>query len=225
MNEKIISIAIDGPAGAGKSTIAKLLAKSVGCIYVDTGALYRTVALSVLENGINPTDSEAVIEHLNKISVDIAYKDNKQIVLLNGNDVSEKIRTPMVSESASVTSAIPEVRAFLLELQRKLAREHSVVMDGRDIATVVLPNADVKIFLTASAEERATRRYKELIEKGEQVIYEEVLRDIVARDERDSNRAVAPLKCADDATLVDSTGKSIEEVISEMQEIVNLKTK
>lgn len=225
MSEKLISIAIDGPAGAGKSTIAKLLAKSVGCIYVDTGALYRTVGLSVLENGISPADNVAVIEHLNKISVDIAYKNNKQIVLLNGNDVSEKIRTPMVSEAASVTSAIPKVREFLLELQRKLAREHSVVMDGRDIATVVLPNADVKIFLTASAEERATRRYKELIEKGEQVIYEEVLRDIIARDERDSNRAVAPLKCADDATLVDSTGKSIEEVIAEMQEIVNLKTK
>ena len=225
MSEKFISIAIDGPAGAGKSTIAKLLAKSVGCIYVDTGALYRTVGLSVLENGISPTDSTAVIEHLNKISVDITYRGNKQIVLLDGNDVSEKIRTPIVSEAASVTSAIPQVRAFLLELQRKLAREHSVVMDGRDIATVVLPNADVKIFLTASAEERATRRYKELIEKGEKVIYEDVLRDIIARDERDSNRAVAPLKCADDATLVDSTGKSIEEVIATMQNIVNLKTK
>lgn len=225
MSEKLISIAIDGPAGAGKSTIAKLLAKSAGCIYVDTGALYRTVGFSILENSIEPTDSAAVIEHLKKIDVDIAYKGDSQVVLLNGNDVSDKIRTPIVSEAASVTSAIPEVRAFLLDLQRKMAREHSVVMDGRDIATVVLPNADVKIFLTASAEERATRRYKELIEKGQEVVYEEVLRDIIARDERDSNRAVAPLKCADDATLVDSTGKSIEQVVLEMQGIVSKKTK
>ena len=211
MSEKLISIAIDGPAGAGKSTIAKLLAKSVGCIYVDTGALYRTVGLSVLENGISPADNAAVIEHLNKISVDIAYKDNKQIVLLNGNDVSEKIRTPMVSEAASVTSAIPKVRAFLLELQRKLAREHSVVMDGRDIATVVLPNADVKIFLTASAEERATRRYKELIEKGEKVEFQDVLDDINKRDYQDSHREIAPLKQAEDALLVDNSGCNLEE--------------
>ena len=206
MSEKLISIAIDGPAGAGKSTIAKLLAKTVGCIYVDTGALYRTIGLSVLESGIEPSDTLAVIKQLKKIEVDIAYKGENQVVLLNKKDVSDKIRTPAVSEAASVTSAIPEVRAFLLELQRKLAREHSVVMDGRDIATVVLPNADVKIFLTASAEERANRRYKELIEKGEQVIYDEVLRDIIIRDERDSSRAVAPLKCAKDATLVDTTG-------------------
>ncbi len=225
MSEKLISIAIDGPAGAGKSTIAKLLAKTVGCIYVDTGALYRTIGLSVLESGIEPSDTSAVIEQLKKIEVDIAYKGENQVVLLNKKDVSDKIRTPAVSEAASVTSAIPEVRAFLLELQRKLAREHSVVMDGRDIATVVLPNADVKIFLTASAEERANRRYKELIEKGEQVIYDEVLRDIIIRDERDSSRAVAPLKCAKDATLVDTTGKSIDEVIALMSNIVLEKTK
>lgn len=225
MSEKLISIAIDGPAGAGKSTIAKLLAKTVGCIYVDTGALYRTIGLSVLESGIEPSDTLAVIEQLKKIEVDIAYKGENQVVLLNKKDVSDKIRTPAVSEAASVTSAIPEVRAFLLELQRKLAREHSVVMDGRDIATVVLPNADVKIFLTASAEERANRRYKELIEKGEQVIYDEVLRDIIIRDERDSSRAVAPLKCAKDATLVDTTGKSIDEVIALMSSIVLEKTK
>lgn len=225
MSEKLISIAIDGPAGAGKSTIAKLLAKTVGCIYVDTGALYRTIGLSVLESGIEPSDTLAVIKQLKKIEVDIAYKGENQVVLLNKKDVSDKIRTPAVSEAASVTSAIPEVRAFLLELQRKLAREHSVVMDGRDIATVVLPNADVKIFLTASAEERANRRYKELIEKGEQVIYDEVLRDIIIRDERDSSRAVAPLKCAKDATLVDTTGKSIDEVIALMSNIVLEKTK
>lgn len=225
MSEKLISIAIDGPAGAGKSTIAKLLAKTVGCIYVDTGALYRTIGLSVLESGIEPSDTSAVIKQLKKIEVDIAYKGENQVVLLNKKDVSDKIRTPAVSEAASVTSAIPEVRAFLLELQRKLAREHSVVMDGRDIATVVLPNADVKIFLTASAEERANRRYKELIEKGEQVIYDEVLRDIIIRDERDSSRAVAPLKCAKDATLVDTTGKSIDEVIALMSSIVLEKTK
>lgn len=225
MSEKLISIAIDGPAGAGKSTIAKLLAKAVGCIYVDTGALYRTIGLSVLESGIEPSDTLAVIKQLKKIEVDIAYKGENQVVLLNKKDVSDKIRTPAVSEAASVTSAIPEVRAFLLELQRKLAREHSVVMDGRDIATVVLPNADVKIFLTASAEERANRRYKELIEKGEQVIYDEVLRDIIIRDERDSSRAVAPLKCAKDATLVDTTGKSIDEVIALMSSIVLEKTK
>ena len=219
MNEHI-SIAIDGPAGAGKSTIAKKLAVKLGCIYVDTGALYRTIAYSLLKSGKDYNDVEAVVAHLPKISVNIAYKGDTQIVLLDGEDVSSFIRTPEVSNVASVTSAIPEVRAYLLGLQRRLAEENSVVMDGRDIATVVLPNAKVKIFLTASPEERARRRFVELQEKGIEANYEDVLADIKERDYRDSHRDVAPLKQADDAVLVDTTDKNLEEAVLAMEEAV-----
>jgi cytidylate kinase len=219
MNEHI-SIAIDGPAGAGKSTIAKRLAVKLGCIYVDTGALCRTIAYSLLKSGKDYNDVKAVVAHLPGISVNIAYKGDTQIVLLDGEDVSSFIRTPEVSNIASVTSAIPEVRAYLLGLQRRLAEENSVVMDGRDIATVVLPNAKVKIFLTASAEERARRRFIELQEKGIEANYDEVLADIKDRDYRDSHREVAPLKQADDAVLVDTTDKDLEQAVLAMEEAV-----
>ena len=219
MNEHI-SIAIDGPAGAGKSTIAKRLAVKLGCIYVDTGALYRTIAYSLLKSGKDYNDVKTVVEHLDGIKVDIAYKGDTQIVLLDGDDVSDFIRTPEVSNVASVTSAIPEVRAYLLGLQRRLADENSVVMDGRDIATVVLPNAKVKIFLTASAEERARRRFIELKEKGIEADFEEVLADIKDRDYRDSHRETAPLKQADDAVLVDTTDKDLEQAVAAMEEAV-----
>ena len=214
---KHINVAIDGPAGAGKSTIAKMLAVALGCIYVDTGALYRTIAYSVLKSGIDPNDKAAVIDNLGKIGIDIVYEDGVQKVLLDGEDVSGLIRTENVSKAASLTSAIPEVRSYLLGLQRRLAEQTSVVMDGRDIGTVVLPDANVKIFLTASAEERANRRYKELIEKGEKADYNEVLSEIKERDERDMNRAVAPLKCADDAVLIDSSDMTIDEVVAAMK--------
>lgn len=220
MTGEHITIAIDGPAGAGKSTIAKRLAVKMGCIYVDTGALYRTIAYSLLKSGKDYNDTEAVVKHLDTIRVDIAYKGDTQIVLLNGDDVSAFIRTPEVSNVASVTSAIPEVRAYLLGLQRRLAEENSVVMDGRDIATVVLPNARVKIFLTASPEERARRRFLELKEKGIEADYDEVLSDIKERDYRDSHRETAPLKCADDAVLVDTTDKDLEQAVIAMEEAV-----
>lgn len=220
MNQHI-TIAIDGPAGAGKSTIAKKIAVKLGCIYVDTGALYRTIAYSLLKSGKDYNNVETVVAHLDTIKVDIAYKGNTQIVLLNNEDVSEFIRTPEVSNVASVTSAIPEVRAYLLGLQRRLAEENSVVMDGRDIATVVLPNAKVKIFLTASPEERARRRFIELKEKGINADYDEVLADIKERDYRDSHREVAPLKCADDAVLVDTTDKDLEQAVAAMEEAIN----
>ncbi len=219
MNEHI-SIAIDGPAGAGKSTIAKRLAVKLGCIYVDTGALYRTIAYSLLKSGKDYNDVATVVAHLETIRVDIAYKGDTQIVLLDNEDVSSFIRTPEVSNVASVTSAIPEVRAYLLGLQRRLAEENSVVMDGRDIATVVLPNAKVKIFLTASPEERARRRYIELKEKGIEANYDEVLADIKDRDYRDSHREVAPLKQAEGAVLVDTTDKDLEQAVVAMEEAV-----
>ncbi len=221
MNQHI-TIAIDGPAGAGKSTIAKKIAVKLGCIYVDTGALYRTIAYSLLKSGKDYNNVETVVAHLDTIKVDIAYKGNTQIVLLNNEDVSEFIRTPEVSNVASVTSAIPEVRAYLLGLQRRLAEENSVVMDGRDIATVVLPNAKVKIFLTASPEERARRRFIELKEKGINADYDEVLADIKERDYRDSHREVAPLKCADDAVLVDTTDKDLEQAVAAMEEAIKM---
>ncbi len=220
MAQKHITIAIDGPAGAGKSSVAKRLAVKLGCIYVDTGALYRTIAFSAIKYGIDPKDSEKIIEHLKCISVDIKYIDGKQVVLLGEDDVSDFIRTPEVSEGASVVSALPEVRAFLLDTQRNLAKKQSVVMDGRDIATVVLPDATVKIFLTASAEERANRRFKELLEKGTDVKYEEVLADIKARDYRDSNRAVAPLKQAEGAVLIDTTELNFEQSVEALENAV-----
>lgn len=223
MLKKTVAIAIDGPAGAGKSTVARRLAEKTGYIYVDTGALYRTVALSISQNGINPSDVSAVVAHIGKISVDIKYIDGEQRVILNGEDVSELIRTPEVSMTASITSAIPEVRTFLLGLQRKLAEEHNVVMDGRDIATVVLPDAKVKIFLTASPEIRARRRYDELVLKGQSVEFSDVLSDIIKRDAQDMNRAVAPLKPSAESVIVDTSDLDLEGAVNAMQKVVEEK--
>ena len=207
----MISIAIDGPAGAGKSTIAKRISAKFGYIYVDTGALYRAVGLYMLEKGVATTDAEAVTPLLNQVKVKLQYADGMQRVFLNDCDVSEQIRRNEVSMAASNVSAIPSVRAFLFDLQRSIAEENNVVMDGRDIGTVVLPHADAKIFLTASAEDRAQRRYLELQEKGQSVDYEKLLDEIKLRDHNDSTRAIAPLKQAEDAVLVDTSGMNPEE--------------
>ncbi len=215
-----VAIAIDGPAGAGKSTVARRLAEKIGYIYVDTGALYRTVAYSVLQNQIDSDNVEAVKELLKKISVDIIYKGTEQRVLLNGEDVSDYIRTPEVSMVASTTSAIPEVRSFLLGLQRKLSQEHNVVMDGRDIATVVLPDAEVKIFLTALPEVRAKRRYDELLEKGMQVDFNDVLEELIKRDKQDSEREVAPLKPSEESVIIDTSELTLEQTIDAMNVVV-----
>ena len=217
------AIAIDGPAGAGKSTIARLAAKELSFIYVDTGALYRTIGLAAQRRGIDPSDTQAVISLLGDISVELAFNEqHEQIVLLNGEDVSDYIRTPEISMLASAVSAIPEVRAYLLETQRELARRNNVIMDGRDIGTVVLPDAQIKIFLTASPECRARRRYEQLIEKGMDVNYDDILKDVVDRDYADSHRAVAPLKPADGAVIVDTSWQSketsVEQLISIMRE-------
>lgn len=216
----MISVAIDGPAGAGKSTIARKLAKQKGFIYVDTGALYRTVAYSAIQNGISADDIDGVVAHLESVKIDIAYLGDEQRVLLSGNDISDYIRTPEISENASKVSAIPAVREFLLGLQRRLAKEHDVVMDGRDIATVVLPDATVKIFLTASAEKRARRRFDELIEKGMKVEYEDVYTDLLGRDHRDSTREVAPLKPASDSIIVDTSELDLEQSVEAVCNVV-----
>ena len=209
-----IAVAIDGPAGAGKSTIARAAAHELGFIYVDTGALYRSIGLNALRNGIDLADTKAIEDSLNGLKVELSFDDQgAQIVLLNGEDVSSLIRTPEVSMSASKVSAVPAVRAFLLDLQRNMAKTQSVIMDGRDIGTVVLPDAEVKIFLTASPEIRAKRRYDELIEKGQDVKYEDVLADVIQRDYNDSHREIAPLKPADDSTLADTSGLTLEESI------------
>ena len=209
-----IAVAIDGPAGAGKSTIARAAAHELGFIYVDTGALYRSIGLNALRNGIDLADTKAIEDSLNGLKVELSFDDQgAQIVLLNGEDVSSLIRTPEVSMSASKVSAVPAVRAFLLDLQRNMAKTQSVIMDGRDIGTVVLPDAEVKIFLTASPEIRAKRRYDELIEKGQDVKYEDVLADVIERDYNDSHREIAPLKPADDSTLADTSGLTLEESI------------
>ena len=203
---KHISIAIDGPAGAGKSTLARQLAGELGYLYVDTGAIYRTVAVKTCRAGVDAADAEQVIPLLNDMDIRMEYDaQGVQRMYLDGEDVSEAIREHHVSALASKVSAIPAVRAFLLDFQRKQAREHNVIMDGRDIGTVVLPHADVKIFLTASPEARAQRRTLELQQKGQQADFEVILRDIMERDEQDRNRPIAPLKQADDAVLVDTT--------------------
>lgn len=206
-----INIAIDGPAGAGKSSIAKLVSKELGYIYVDTGALYRTVGLYSIRKGIDTKDADAVTATLKDIKVELGFVDGAQHVFLNGEDVSEAIRTPEASMGASNVSAIPAVRTFLFDLQRDIAKNNNCIMDGRDIGTVVLPDAQIKLFLTASAEARAERRYKELIEKGEQVEFQDVLDDINKRDYQDSHREIAPLKQAEDAILVDNSGCNLEE--------------
>ncbi len=214
-----IAVAIDGPAGAGKSTIARKAAEILGYIYVDTGALYRTVGLYLLRHEI-PVTSEAVAAVLPEINLELMYGETGQRVLLNGEDVSEEIRTPEASMMASSCSALPEVRAFLLEQQRSLARTHNVIMDGRDIGTVVLPEAQVKIFLTATPEIRARRRYEELLAKGQTVDFEEVLSDVIQRDYQDSHRTVAPLRQAEDAILVDTSHLGLQGSVDAVLKLI-----
>ncbi len=208
----MINVAIDGPAGAGKSTIAKAAAKELGFIYVDTGALYRAVAYNAVKTGAID-DEQKIINMLDSTKVELKYVNGVQAVYLNGEDVSAFIRTPEISMGASKVSAIPQVRAFLLNLQREIASKNNVIMDGRDIATVVLPNADVKIFLFASPECRAERRYKELIEKGESVSFDDVLKDVNQRDYQDSHREIAPLKPSDDSIMADTSELTLQESI------------
>ena len=209
----MIQIAIDGPGGAGKSTVARAVAAKMGIVYVDTGALYRTIGYYVRQNDIKPDDREAVAACLGNINIQISYVDGKQHVFLNGEDMGEKIRTPEMSMYASAVSAIPAVRAFLLDTQRDIAAKNSVIMDGRDIGTVILPDADVKIFLTASEECRARRRYDELRAKGQNVTFEDVLNEMNQRDKQDSTRDVAPTAAAEDAVLLDNTDMTFEETV------------
>ena len=219
----MINIAIDGPAGAGKSTIAKQVAAKKGYIYVDTGAMYRAMALYLYRNGIDADDSAAISSRCNEPDITIEYRDGVQVVLLDGENVNSLLRTPQVSDMASRSSVNPDVRAKLLSLQQELARKENVVMDGRDIGTVVLPNAQVKIFLTASVAVRAKRRYLELLEKGEKAELSEITAQIIERDERDMNRPVAPLKQAEDAVLVDTSDLTIDEVVAKIQSIIEEK--
>lgn len=219
----MINIAIDGPAGAGKSTIAKAVAARKNYIYVDTGAMYRAMALFILRKGIDPDDAEGISDTCGDADISIEYRDGAQVVLLGGENVNDKIRTPKVSDMASRTSVNGDVRRKLVELQQKLAREQNVVMDGRDIGTVVLPDARVKIYLTASVDVRADRRYKELIEKGEEADLDEIRDQIRERDERDMNRDISPLRQADDAVLVDTSDLTIDEVADKILAIIDEK--
>ena len=219
----MINVAIDGPAGAGKSTVARAAAKELGFIYVDTGALYRAVGVHCLRNNIVTTDAESVGAILDDITVELKFIDGVQNVFLNGDDVSTEIRLPEASMAASNVSAIPSVRAFLFDLQRDIAAKNNCLMDGRDIGTVVLPNAQVKIFLTADPEERAMRRFKELQEKGSNVTYKEVLDDLLVRDYNDSHREIAPLKPAEDSVVINTTGYTLEESINKIIETVKEK--
>lgn len=218
-----MKIALDGPSGAGKSTVAKALAKKLGIIYVDTGALYRTVGLYVRNKGVCKDDEEKVIALLPEIDLGMEFINGEQIVTLNGTNVGDTIRTGEIAMYASRVSAIPEVRAFLLETQRKIARENSVVMDGRDIGTVILPDAEVKIFMFASADARAERRYKELIAKGENCTLESVLEDIKTRDHNDSTRKTAPAIPADDAVMLDNSMLDIEGTVNAVIDIIKSK--
>ena len=221
---KTINIAIDGPAGAGKSTIARRLAKELGYYYVDTGAIYRTVAYFLDLLGISPKDTDGVERYLDELTVAVEYdEEGKQHMLMNGMDVTDDIRTQDISQKASLVSAHAIVRDMLLDMQRSLAKKYNVIMDGRDIGTVVLPKATVKIFLTASAEIRARRRYDELVAKGTETTYEKVLAEVKQRDHQDSTRAIAPLKQAKDAHLVDSSNLDIDGVIAAIKAIVGEK--
>lgn len=214
------NIAIDGPAGAGKSTIAKKLAKELGYVYVDTGAMYRAIAYYFLQNQVDVNDEEAIASACPNANVTIAYQNGEQQVLLNGENVNGVIRKEEVGKTASTTSVYPVVRAKLMDLQRELATKENVIMDGRDIGTVVLPNADVKIFLTASSKVRAKRRYDELTEKGVECDFDEIEKDIIDRDYRDMHRETAPLKQAEDAILLDSSELDIDGVVNRMKEII-----
>lgn len=210
----MINVAIDGPAGAGKSTIARRAAKELGFIYIDTGALYRTVGVAAMRENKLGTAEDIASVLTDGLSVELRFENGVQKMYLNGEDVSEEIRTPEASMAASGVSAVPAVRAYLFDLQKKLARENNCIMDGRDIGTVVLPDADVKIFLTASPEARAKRRFLELTQKGSDVRYEDVLADMIKRDYDDSHRAIAPLKQAEDAILVDTSDIGLEESVA-----------
>ncbi|MCD8355433.1 MAG: (d)CMP kinase [Clostridia bacterium] len=218
---KSIAVAIDGPSGAGKSTIARAAAGHLGFVYVDTGAMYRTIGLAVCRAGVKLGETEKIQPVLDAgLDVSLKYEDGVQHVLLNGEDVSGLIRTPEISKYASFVSAVPAVRAFLLDTQRQMARTNNVIMDGRDIGTVILPDAAVKIFLTASPEARARRRFIELQEKGEKVTYEEVLADMIQRDHDDETRAAAPLKQAEDAVLVDTSDLTLEQSMEAVEAVV-----
>lgn len=215
------NVAVDGPAGAGKSTIAKKVAKDLGFIYVDTGAMYRSMALLCIENNIDKEDEAAVVATCSKADITIAYENEEQQVYLNGRNVNGLIRTEEVGNTASKVSVYPKVREKLVELQMKLAKSSDIIMDGRDIGTCVLPNADVKIYLTAGSRVRALRRYNELTAKGVECNLDEIEKDIIARDERDMNREISPLRKADDAILVDSSDMTIEEVVNAIKDIIN----
>ncbi|MGN0566336.1 MAG: (d)CMP kinase [Candidatus Limousia pullorum] len=216
-----IAVAIDGPAGAGKSSVAKAVGKQLGLLYVDTGALYRTVGLAALRKGVDPSSKAEVEALLKEISVEMDFSETSgQVVLLNGEDVTGLIRTPEVSMTASDISALPIVREYLLGLQRNIAKTKNVIMDGRDIGTVVLPHAQVKIFLTASPESRAERRYKELVEKGEKTTVKDVLRDVIKRDYNDTNRKAAPLRPAEDSVLVDTTNLDFDGSVEAVAKII-----
>lgn len=216
----MINIAIDGPAGAGKSTIAKTVSGNLGYIYVDTGALYRTIGLNVLRQGKNTKNTDEVVSTLADVKVSLRFVDGEQRVFLGEEDVSEAIRQNEVSMAASNVSSIPAVREFLFDLQRNIASENNCIMDGRDIGTVVLPDAKIKIYLTASAEARADRRFKELTEKGQSVDYNVILEEIKERDYQDMNREIAPLKKAEDAILVDTTELNLQESIDYMVKVI-----
>ena len=213
------NVAIDGPAGAGKSTIAKRIARRLGYIYVDTGAMYRAMAYYLIQNQVDAADKEAIAAACQHADISICYQDGEQVVLLNGENVNAYLRTESVGNMASVSSVVPEVRKKLVELQQKLARETDVVMDGRDIGTVVLPNADVKVYLTASVETRAKRRFLELQEKGEPADLAKIAADIEDRDYRDMHRDISPLRQAEDATLVDSSNMTIDQVVERILEL------
>lgn len=217
------SIAIDGPAGAGKSTIAKLLAKKMNYIYVDTGAMYRAMAVHFSKNGINPDDEAAIDNAVKDVDINIVYSEGVQQVILNGENVTGLLRTEETGRMASKTSKYSSVRTKLVDLQRELARKTDVIMDGRDIGTVVLPDAFCKIYLTASSDARAQRRYNELVEKGEKCNYDDIKADIESRDYQDMHREISPLKQADDAVLVDTSDMNIEQVVDELTKIINAK--
>lgn len=216
----MFKIAIDGPSGAGKSSIAKALAKEMSIVYVDTGALYRTIGYYVRSQGVDPKDAEGVARLLPDIHIEVKYENGTQCVYLNGENLGDRIREPEISMYASAVSAIPTVREFLLETQRSIARANSVVMDGRDIGTVILPDAEVKIFLTASNECRAERRLLELREKGIETTFEDVLADMTERDNNDKNRAVAPAVPAADAVFLDNSGYTVEQTLAEAMKII-----
>ena len=223
MSNNNIKIAIDGPSGAGKSTLAKNIAKRLNLMYLDTGALYRTVGLYVYNKGIASTDTENIIKLLPEIKVDVEFSDSKQIMYLNGKDVSTEIRQNDISQYASDVSKLPAVRSFLLPIQRTTADKYNIVMDGRDIGTVIMPDAQVKIFLSADINERAERRYNELTAKGQNVEYEAILNDMIRRDKNDSERDIAPLKPADDAVLFNNSGLEENETLDSVLKIIREK--